>query len=96
MDEFKVAHLPVLNGTKLVGIITEADILDMNTPELAIEEYKLSLIRPHILDSQHIYDVMRLIATMPLTLVPVIDAEENYLGVISLKILLQNIRICNC
>lgn len=89
MDEFRVSHLPIVNEGKFLGLISDSDIFDMNTPEEPIGNHKLSLMRPYVFEGQHIYEVMRLIPTLNLTLVPVLDAEENYIGSISLKFLMQ-------
>jgi CBS domain-containing protein len=90
MDEFRVAHLPIVNNAEFLGLISDADILDLNAPEESLGNHPLSLIRPFVYESEHIYEVLKLVARMNLTLVPVLDAENNYLGNISLRSLVEN------
>lgn len=85
MEELKVSHLPVVNEGKLIGIISETDIYNSDNPDLPIEKYRLPLTRPYVLHTQHYYDVIRVAATGNLTLVPVTDEKENYLGSITLS-----------
>lgn len=90
MDEFKVSQLPILSGSKFIGLVSDKDILDYNQPEENIGSYKLSLIKPYVLGSYHFYEVLTLVHNLKLTLVPVIDEEENYLGSITIATLLEN------
>jgi len=84
MDELKVMHLPIVNNTKFLGLISEADILNLNTPEEALGNHVLSLKKPYVIQNQHIYEVLKIISTMDLSLVPVLDEKQNYIGAITL------------
>ncbi len=85
MDDLKVSHLPVVIEEKLLGVISEADILNFDMPSDPIDNYRLSLPRPYVLLSQHYYDVIRIAAAENLTLVPVLDEDTVYLGSITLS-----------
>lgn len=89
MDEFKVAHLPIVNKSNFLGLISDADILDMNDPESPIGGHELSLEKPFVTENQHVYDVIKSIDEMSLTLVPVLDSNGDYLGAISLQSLVK-------
>ena len=88
MSDFYVRHLPIVNNKELLGLISEDDILDYDVNE-AIGSYSLSLIRPYVYRGEHLYEVMRLLAEQKLTVVPIVDRDKNYLGVISMDDLLQ-------
>jgi len=90
MDELKVTHLPIVNNQEFLGLISDTDILDLNTPEEAIGNHKLSLIRPFVKADQHIYEVLRLVSSMKLSLIPVLSEEETYMGVITTNQLVQH------
>jgi len=45
------------------------------------------MVNPYVLESQHIYDVIRIFYEQQLTVVPVLDAKKNYLGVISINMM---------
>jgi len=89
MDELKVLHLPIVNNTEFLGLISEADILTLNAPEEALGNHVLSLKKPYVTQNQHIYDVLKIISTLDLSLVPVLDEKHNYLGVITLSNLVK-------
>jgi CBS domain-containing protein len=80
MDEFKVAHLPVVKKTEYIGLISDTDVLDMEHAEEPLKNQKLQLIRPFVYENVHIYDVMRLIADLKLSVVPVLDVNDKYIG----------------
>ena len=89
MDEFRVSHLPIVNNSEFLGLITDTDILDLNAPEEALGNHPLSMIRPFVYESEHIFEVLKMVARMNLSLVPVLDADNNYLGNISLRSLVE-------
>lgn len=93
MDEFKVSHLPIVNNHEYLGLISDTDILDLNITDEEIGKYKLSLIRPFVKENQHVYEVIKMISNMKLTVLPVLDENENYLGLIPLTSLLQQFSI---
>lgn len=89
MSEFKVSHLPVVNGTEYIGLISEEDVLDFNQPEEQVGNHQISL-KPSVAASQHLYDVMRLMAEQNLSIIPVLDDDKSYLGLITLQGLLNH------
>lgn len=88
MNEFYVRHLPIVNNRELLGLISEDDILNFD-PNEAVGSYSLSLTRPYVNASDHIYEVMRTLAESHLTLVPVVDDANDYVGVITQEDLLS-------
>ncbi len=91
MEQFKVSHLAVVNGKELIGLVSEHDLIDYNTPEDSIQRLKTPLLKPIIHNYQHTYDLLKLMMDFNLTLIPVLDDKELYKGCITLKGLLQNI-----
>jgi acetoin utilization protein AcuB len=89
LNEFKVNHLPIVNDTQFLGLISEDDLIEVRTPETAIGALSLSLLNPFVFSDTHIYDVIRLLNQLQLSLVPVLDQQKNYLGVITLSSLLE-------
>ena len=88
MSEYYVRHLPIVNNEQLLGLISEEDILE-HAVEEAIGSYDLSLDRPYVREGDHIFEVMGQVAKKDLSVVPVIDAHDNFLGVISQHSLLH-------
>ncbi len=88
MSDFYVKHLPIVNNTELLGLISEDDILDHDVEE-AVGSYKLSINRPYVKSSDHLYEVLRLVSDYQLTTIPVVNNEKEYLGLISQEDLLR-------
>jgi len=84
MEIFRVSHLPVVNNEDFLGLISDTDIYDLNLPDEPIGAHPLSLIRPFVYDNQHIYEVIDLISRLKLTVVPVLNSENKYMGCITL------------
>lgn len=91
MEQFKVSHLPVVRNRELIGLVAETDIIDYEHPDEQIDASKVLLLRPVIHYYQHAYDILRLISSMNLTLIPVIDEKELYKGCITIRGFIQNL-----
>jgi acetoin utilization protein AcuB len=88
MQIYHVRHLPIVNHEQLLGVISEEDILIQNTSE-AIGTYRLSYVRPYCYETDHIFEVIAKLGRFQLTIIPIIDKEENYLGAITMEDVLQ-------
>lgn len=95
MNEFRVSHLPVVNGTDYMGIISEDEIYDMSDPSEKIGDYFPNLPKPFIYDNRHVYEAMKVISDAKITVVPVLDSENQYLGCTDLLYLMSQITAIN-
>ncbi len=89
MDIFRISHLPIVNNMEFLGLISDKDIYDLNMAEEPIGNHKLSLFSPYVFMDQHIYEVIEIVSRLELTVVPVLDKDNHYLGLITLNDLLQ-------
>jgi CBS domain-containing protein len=83
MEAFRVSHLPIVNNRVFLGLIADIDIYDLNLVKEPLGNHRLSLMKPYVMEYQHIYDVIEIVARLKLSLVPVLNAEQEYLGVIT-------------
>ncbi len=88
MSDFHVRHLPIVNGTQLLGLISEDEIFEFDSQD-SIGSYELKMAHPFVYERNHIYDIMRLLNEYRLTLIPVVDKQQNYMGVVTLEDLLK-------
>ncbi len=89
LNDYHVKHLPVVDNNRLIGLISEEDIFNHKLYE-PISEYDFSMHRRYAVHEQeHLFEVMRLMGDHRLTVVPVVDDEGNYLGLISQNDLLR-------
>lgn len=89
LSDYHVKHLPVVHEGKLVGILSEEDVFNHKLYD-PISEYDFSLMRrAAVLEDEHVFEVMRMMGDQRLTVVPVIDKEGTYLGLVSQNDLLR-------
>ena len=91
MDELRVSQLPVVNNLDFLGLISETDIQTHDNFEEPVGNHPLSLSNAYINENQHIYEVIRIFDTLKLTLLPVLDDQNHYLGSITLPALIHNV-----
>lgn len=93
MDEFKVSHLPIVKKHEYLGLLSDTDVLDLNITDEQLGKSKLSLIRPFVFENQHIYEVIKMISNMKLTVLPVLNEHQHYVGLIPATAILHQFAI---
>jgi len=91
MEIFRISHLPIVNNLDFLGLISDSDIYDMNQPEEPIGNHELTLLKPYVRHDQHLFEVIGLAARLKLTVVPVLDDSNHYLGLITTSDLIRHI-----
>lgn len=85
---YHLKHLPIVNNEQLLGTISEEDITTSPIDE-PIGSFSLGLNKAYVKDTDHLFEVMSVMADHKLTVIPVVDSRENYLGLITLEDLIQ-------
>lgn len=91
MEIFRISHLPIVNNQEFLGLISDADIFDMNQPEEPIGNHNLTLFKPYVNSEQHMFEVIGLASKLKLTIVPVLDENNHFKGVITTNDLIKHI-----
>ena len=91
MEDFRVSHLPVVNKREFLGLVSYADILDLNDTKKTLDHLRVSMIKAFVREDYHIFDVLKVISNHNVSAVAVLDAENNYVGVITADSLIQKI-----
>lgn len=91
MDEFHTTQLPVVDDKEFLGLITDTDIYTLNILEEPVNSQKFLLNFSYIKENQHIYEVMKLFSSLHLSILPVLDEKNQYLGCITMETLVQHI-----
>ena len=89
MEEFRTSELPVVDSNKYIGVISESEVLDRNNIDDAFKDYGLSFKKPFTYENQHLFEVISLIVQHDIDLLPVVDQNEQYLGLITTKKIVQ-------
>ncbi|WP_235298626.1 CBS domain-containing protein [Portibacter marinus] len=88
MNIFHVKHLPIVNNQQLLGVISEEEILNNDLDE-AIGSYNLTMREPFAKAEDHMFEVMSIMAENNLTVIPVVDDQQDYIGLITQDDLIQ-------
>lgn len=80
MEEYKVTHLPIVNAETYIGLISEDDIYSYNSFEEAIGGHPIANVNISVHSEQHLFEVLDLIHEHHLTLIPVVDKDDIFLG----------------
>lgn len=91
MEEYRVLHMPIVNHRQLLGLISEFDIHELADLDEPLGNVKLNQTGASVYDHQHIFDVMTVFYEFNLTLCPVVDEKNNYMGCITLQQLLKRL-----
>ena len=89
MDEFKLNHIPVVNETEYVGLLSDDMVYDYNHLKDPISNINFLGKQQSVLENAHFFQIMSLISSYKLSVVPVCDEQRNYKGSISTKKLIN-------
>ncbi|TSA36535.1 MAG: CBS domain-containing protein [Porphyromonadaceae bacterium] len=90
MVKFRVSHLPVIDQTEYLGLISEKDIREFTDPGQLIGTQVINLLAVSVIENQHVYEVIDLVSRYELTLLPVLTPAKEYAGSITLPSLVRN------
>ena len=81
MEEFRVNHLPVLDKkNNYIGLVSEDNLIDMEDLNLPLSHIANELITPFIYEDAHMFEMMKLVGDLKITVLPVLSKENEYLG----------------
>lgn len=83
MNEYKVSHFPVTDDNHFVGVISEKDIYNHENLNRELQKEFIHFDNFYIKEDQYILDVLKLASNQKLSLIPVIDNKDNYIGCIT-------------
>jgi CBS domain-containing protein len=63
----------------------------MNQPEEPIGNHALTLFKPYVEEEQHIFEVIGLASRLKLSVVPVLDSNKHFKGVITISDLIRHL-----
>jgi len=84
MNVYRVSHLPVVDGKRYAGLISDKFIYDFNLENEVIGIKADKLDTTHVYEDQHIFEVASVMYKLKLSVIPVLNADHEYTGAISL------------
>lgn len=89
LSDHHVKHLPVVDGRQFLGLLSEEEIFNHKL-YAPLREYDFSLLRRYaVRPEEHVFEVLRVMGENRLTVLPVVDTEGAYLGLITQNELLR-------
>ncbi len=91
MADFHVIHLPVVAEDKLVGLVSEDDLLNVADEQLPLSNLENTFSKVAVHASSHFIEAVQCVNEFNLTVVPVVNKESEYLGAITATDLLKHL-----
>ena len=91
MELFRIHHLAIVKNNFYLGVVSDKEIMNWPTEDDAIEEHLNNLAAPHVKYNQHLFDIIEVLEKNNLSVVPVLDENKRYLGVITSRKLMYSI-----
>ena len=91
MDQFRIHHLAIVKNNFYLGVISDKEIMSWDSEDDSIEEHLTNLAAPYVKYNQHLFDIIEVLEKNNLSIVPVLDEKNHYLGVITSRKLLYSI-----
>lgn len=83
MAEFRVKQLPLVNAKQFLGLVTEDNLADLTDYSQTLQSLQIDLNKHFVLDKQHAYEAIKLFYEQQLSVVPVINSDKKYQGLIT-------------
>jgi CBS domain-containing protein len=91
MEQFRIHHLAIVKNGYFLGVISDKEIMNWDSPNEYIEDHISNIASPYVKYDQHLFDIIEVLEKNNLSVVPVLDKQKQYLGVITNRKLLYTI-----
>lgn len=91
MEESNLPELPVVSEDNYIALVQENDVLDWTKPDSALSSADFLNYKPAIIASGHPFEAIRLTHQMNLSVLPVVDNDQKYIGCVTKDGLLKYI-----
>jgi len=95
MHEYNVSQLAVINDDRYEGLVTMDDIINLKNLSKPLHELRINWRKPFVQHTAHIFDVMKAAVDFSVRVVPVVDNDNRYIGLISAESCLRAFAVLN-
>jgi acetoin utilization protein AcuB len=89
MNENHVEHLPIVDGDKYIGMISEDDLSQAENDHFTLEQISQSISNPSVKEDEHVLKAIQVAVQNGLTVVPVVGENNELIGVATYSDLLK-------
>lgn len=90
MNDNQVTHLPIVEGEKYIGLISEDDLLLAENDNAALSELQQSFASTAVKSDEHFLKAIQVAAENGLSVVPIIDNDNDIAGAVAYSDLLKH------
>src|SRR5688572_7489663 len=90
MNDNQVTHLPIVEGDKFVGIISEDDLLQVENDHTELTTLQQSFGNTSVKSTEHFLKAIQVAAENGLSVVPVVDTDNDIAGAVAYSDLLKH------
>ena len=91
MSQFRIQHLAITKNNYFLGVVSDKEIRNWDSEDEYIEDHLTNLASPHVKYNQHLFDIIKVLEKNNLSIIPVLDKKNHYLGVITSRKLMYTI-----
>ncbi len=88
MEDFDIHHIAVLDHKKYLGLLSKDDLLDAND-DAPVKDLMSRMLQKSVKPGEHFLSALKLASQHNLSLVPVVDNEQEWTGAIPYSELLK-------
>ncbi|MDZ4794006.1 MAG: CBS domain-containing protein [Bacteroidota bacterium] len=89
MNDNNVTHLPIVDGEKFIGLISEEDLLQAENDRAPLTELQQSFSDISVKGDEHFLKAVQLAAESGVSVVPVVSEENDLVGTLAYNELLK-------
>jgi len=89
MNENHVEHLPIVEGDKYLGLVSEGDLSQAENDHSTLEQFKQSISNPSVKEDEHVLRAIQVAVQNGLTVVPIVGENAEMIGVVTYADLLK-------
>ena len=90
MNENHVTHLPIIDGEKYIGIVSEEDLLLADNDHVPLTQFEQSFSNASVKGEEHFLKAVQIAAENGLSVVPVVNEENELSGTVTYNELLRH------
>ena len=90
MNDNQVTHLPIIDGEKFIGIISEDDLLQADNDHADLTTLQQSFSSESVKEDEHFLKAVQVAAENGLSVVPVVSEENELTGTVTYTNLLRH------
>ena len=90
MNDNHVTHLPIIDGDKYIGIISEDDLLQAENDNAELNTLQQSFAATAVKEDEHFLKAVQLAAENGISIVPIVTDENELVGTVAYTDLLRH------